>query len=82
MTARTTGVSRSARTKAISDETHSKAPGRDDELPRRTVGVLAGWSCAFLLPAQAEALAGTHPPNRALFRDELAPALGAYQAKR
>jgi hypothetical protein len=51
--------------------------GRDDELARHAVGAFAGWSCVFLLPAQAGALAGTNPPNRALLRDGLAPVLGA-----
>jgi hypothetical protein len=51
-------------------------------LPQRTVGALASWLCALLLPAQAHTLAGTDPPNCALLRDGLAPALGAVHTRR
>lgn len=33
------------------------------ELPQRAVGVLTGWLCALLRPAQAHTLVGTAPPT-------------------
>jgi hypothetical protein len=51
-------------------------------LPQRTVGALAGWSCALPLSARTEALAGANPRTARCFRDGLASVLGAVHVGR
>jgi hypothetical protein len=49
--------------------------------PQHAVGVSVPVGLAlFSFLTQTGVLAGTHPPNRALFGDGSAPALGAFQA--